>query len=42
MLQTIGLKYDALEPLGCFPNEEKWNFWSLDVYRELADFLDKK
>ena len=25
--------------LGCFPDEERWKFWSLDAYKELADFL---
>ena len=28
--------------LGCFKDEERWNFWSLDAYRELANYLDKR
>ncbi|MEE3343809.1 MAG: non-canonical purine NTP pyrophosphatase [Bacilli bacterium] len=28
--------------LGCFPDEERWNFWSLDAYRDLAKYLDVK
>lgn len=28
--------------LGCFEDEIRWNFWSLDAYRELANYLDKK
>ena len=28
--------------LGCFPDDERWNFWSLDSYKNLASFLDNK
>ena len=28
--------------LGCFPDKERWKFWSLDAYKELAKFLEKK
>ena len=28
--------------LGCFPDEERWNFWSLDNYKNLVEFLDNK
>lgn len=28
--------------LGCFPDEERWNFWSPDAYKKLAEYLDKK
>jgi len=28
--------------LGCFPDEERWNFWSLDSYKKLAEYLDNK
>ena len=28
--------------LGCFPDDERWNFWSLDSYKDLAKHLEKK
>ena len=28
--------------LGCFPDEERWKFWSLDSYKKLVDYLEKK
>lgn len=28
--------------LGCFPDEERWKFWSLDSYKTLAEYLDNK
>ena len=28
--------------LGCFPDEERWGFWSPDAYKKLAKYLDKK
>ena len=28
--------------LGCFPDQERWNFWSLDAYRNLVEYLEKK
>lgn len=28
--------------LGCFPDEERWKFWSLDSYKKLVDYLDNK
>jgi len=28
--------------LGCFPDEERWQFWSQGAYKELAKYLDKK
>ena len=46
---TFGWSWDFIfipdgedKTLGCFPDEERWNFWSLDAYRELANYLDKK
>lgn len=27
--------------LGCFPDKERWNFWSLDAYSKLANYLKK-
>lgn len=27
--------------LGCFPDEERWNFWSLDSYKKLTEYLEK-
>ena len=26
--------------LGCFEDEERWNFWSQDAYKELAKYLE--
>ena len=26
--------------LGNFPDKERWNFWSIDAYKELAKYLD--
>lgn len=28
--------------LGCFPDDERWNFWSLDSYVKLVKYLEKK
>ena len=28
--------------LGCFPDNERWKFWSLDSYKNLAEYLEKK
>ena len=28
--------------LGCFPDEERWNFWGVKAYHKLADYLDNK
>lgn len=28
--------------LGNFPDEKRWNFWSVDAYIKLAKYLDKK
>lgn len=28
--------------LGNFPDEERWEFWSLDAYRELVKYLEEK
>lgn len=27
--------------LGCFPDEQRWNFWSLDSYKKLVEYLEK-
>jgi XTP/dITP diphosphohydrolase len=27
--------------LGCFPDEERWQFWSLDSYKKLVEYLEK-
>ena len=46
---TFGWSWDFIfipdgedKTLGCFSDEERWNFCSLDAYRELANYLDKK
>ena len=28
--------------LGCFPDEERWKFWSLENYEKLAEYLKKQ
>lgn len=28
--------------LGCFPDEERWKFWSLEAYQSLVKYLDSK
>lgn len=28
--------------LGCFVDEERWEFWSRDAYKQLADYLENK
>ena len=28
--------------LGCFPDNERWKFWSLDAYRNLTKYLEEK
>ena len=28
--------------LGCFPDEERWKYWSLDSYKKLVEYLEKK
>ena len=27
--------------LGCFPDEERWKYWSLDAYKNLVEYLEK-
>ena len=28
--------------LGCFPDDERWKYWSLDSYKKLVEYLEKK
>ena len=28
--------------LGCFPDDERWEFWSMDAYRGLAKYIESK
>ncbi|MBR2677902.1 MAG: non-canonical purine NTP pyrophosphatase [Bacilli bacterium] len=30
------------QTLGCFEDEERWEFWSQDAYKDLANYLVKK
>jgi XTP/dITP diphosphohydrolase len=46
---TYGWSFDFIfipdgqdKTLGCYPNEERWKFWSLEIYEKLADYLDNK
>lgn len=27
--------------LGCFPDDERWNYWNQDAYKKLAKYLDE-
>ena len=45
---TFGWSWDFIfipegenKTFGCFPAEERWNFWSLDAYRNLAKYLNE-
>lgn len=44
---TFGWSYDFIfipdgenKTLGCFPDNERWKFWSLDSYEKLAEYLE--
>ena len=46
---TYGWSWDFIfipegetKTLGCFPDDERWNFWGLDCYKNLAEYLDSK
>ena len=46
---TYGWSWDFIfipdgenQTLGCFPDEERWKFWSQDAYKELAKYLENK
>ncbi|MBE6153519.1 MAG: non-canonical purine NTP pyrophosphatase [Firmicutes bacterium] len=30
------------QTLGCFPDDERWKFWSQAAYKRLAEYLDEK
>ena len=43
---TYGWSWDFIfipdgedKTLGCFPDDERWDFWSQDAYRRLAEYL---
>lgn len=45
---TYGWSWDFIfipdgedKTLGCFPDNERWKFWSLDSYKNLAEYLEK-
>ena len=45
---TYGWSWDFIfipegeeKTLGCFPDEERWNFWSVDMYKKLAKYLEE-
>ncbi len=46
---TYGWSWDFIfipegetKTLGCFPDDERWDFWSLDSYKKLAEYLNNK
>lgn len=45
---TYGWSWDFIfipdgeeKTLGCFPDNERWKFWSLDSYKKLVEYLEK-
>ena len=45
---TYGWSWDFIfipdgeeKTLGCFPDNERWKFWSLDAYKKLVEYLEK-
>lgn len=46
---TYGWSWDFIfipegqtKTLGCYPDKERWKFWSLEAYQHLAAYLDEK
>ena len=46
---TYGWSWDFIfipdgedKTLGCFPDDERWEFWSLDAYKKLAEYIENK
>ena len=46
---TYGWSWDFIfipdgedKTLGCYPDEERWKFWSLDAYKKLVEYLEKE
>lgn len=46
---TYGWSWDFIfipegedKTLGCFPDEERWKYWSLDAYERLVEYIEKK
>lgn len=46
---TYGWSWDFIfipdgqdKTLGCYPDEERWKFWSLESYQKLAEYLNNK
>lgn len=46
---TYGWSWDFIfipegetKTLGCFPDDERWDFWSLDSYKKLSEYLNNK
>jgi XTP/dITP diphosphohydrolase len=46
---TYGWSFDFIfipegeeKTLGCFEDEQRWNFWNLDSYKKLVKYLEKK
>lgn len=46
---TYGWSWDFIfipegeeKTLGCFPDNERWKFWSLDAYENLVEYLENK
>lgn len=46
---TYGWSWDYIfipdgktKTLGCFPDDERWDFWNLDCYKNLAEYIEDK
>lgn len=46
---TYGWSWDFIfipdgeeKTLGCFPDSERWQFWSLDSYKKLVEYIENK
>ena len=46
---TYGWSWDFIfipegeeKTLGCFPDNERWKFWSFDAYKELVEYIEDK
>lgn len=46
---TYGWSWDFIfipdgeeKTLGCFPDNERWEFWSLEAYKKLVEYLENK
>ena len=41
-MDGVGIPDGEEQPLACFEDDKKWNFWSQDAYKNLAKYLETK